>query len=89
MGAIPIVARHAADHVSFLGSDPDYYAAVFPIERIADFARTVQEIIGRPLMVPRAQNYGPKFDASMLSLQVVAAIRRHYERGYDIWGRHF
>lgn len=87
--AVPSIAHHAAPQVAFLGPDPGYYAHVFPIERIADFSACAAAILGQPLRLDRRQTEGPKIPASALSPDRLAAIHRHYEQDYDLWGRHF
>ncbi len=87
--AVPSIAHHAAPHVSFLGDDPGYFAEIHPMCRLADFAQSVARHLGRPFRLEHHQIHGPKLPPSVLSSAQVAAIRRHYEADYDIWGRFF
>lgn len=87
--AVPAIAHHAAPHVDFLGEDPAYFAEIYSMSRLHDFAARVAAQIGRPFLLEHHQVHGPKFCPSVLSSSQVAAIRRHYEADYDIWGRFF
>lgn len=86
--AVPIIDHHAAPQVRFLGRNPDYYAAIVPIGQLADLARTMADVLQARFVIDHHQNYGPKFDPSVLSTEQVAVIRRHYEEDYDRWGRY-
>lgn len=85
--AVPSIAHHSAPQTSFLGTDVGYNDAVFPMERISEFAKAVAETIGQPIKIPRLENYGPKFDAAALPEVDLTAPRRHYATDFEIWGQ--
>lgn len=87
--AIQVIEHHVRPLVDYAGLDADYYAKVYPISQIGDFAQFVRERTGKDVALQRLQTGGPKITADALSPKELEVVRELYADDFKVYGSYF
>jgi hypothetical protein len=77
--------RHHVNLCSYyIGTDLSRFDAVYPIEKLDDFARELSRRTGTEVVFPRLQTGGPKITADMLSPRAYGALLDYLDSDYGL-----
>lgn len=83
------IFHHTRPMVDFLGTDPSYYAKVYPMEEINQFATDMSERLGKEMNLGRRQTGGPKLKVEDLTSEQVEKLKAFYAEDYKVFGDYF
>ena len=83
------IFHHTRPMVDFLGEEPGYYAKVYRMEEIGQFATDMSERLGAEMNLGRHQTGGPKLKVEDLTSTQIEKIKAFYAEDYKVYGEYF